>query len=102
MTDAEFNALPPRYQEQVKRIALHNAQPAGGWSAYYSPAVHPGRYKRVGMLFYFLNNVYCVLIVIVDWLRERVFFEGLKKHDTYAVSRLGFRAPNIFIMDLVA
>jgi hypothetical protein len=39
---------------------------------------------------------------ILDWLRERVFFEGLRKRDTYAVSRLGFKAPNIFVMDLVA
>ncbi|TFK67134.1 hypothetical protein BDN72DRAFT_888970 [Pluteus cervinus] len=85
VTDAEFNALPPRLQEQVKRIALHNQQVgAQGWNAYYAPAVHPGRYRRV------------------DWFRERSFFEGLKREDAYAVAKLGFRAPNIFVMSVVA
>jgi len=81
VTDAEFAALPPRFQEQVKRVATHNNQ--SGWNMYYSPAVAPNRYKRV------------------DWLRERTFFEGLRKGDNYAQSRLGFKAPNIFVMDLV-
>jgi len=84
VTDPEFAALPPRLQEQVKRMAAHNAQ-AGQWAGYYqTPAAAPNRYKRV------------------DWLRERVFFEGLRKSDSYAKSRLGFKAPNIFVMDLVA
>ncbi|KAJ7684404.1 hypothetical protein DFH06DRAFT_1155544 [Mycena polygramma] len=85
VTDPEFAALPPRLQEQVKRMAAHNNQ-ASQWSGYYAtpPAVAPNRYKRV------------------DWLRERTFFEGLRKSDAYAISRLGFKAPNIFVMDLVA
>ncbi|KAJ7891328.1 hypothetical protein B0H14DRAFT_2688616 [Mycena olivaceomarginata] len=84
VTDVEFGALPPRLQEQVKRMAAHNSQ-ANAWAGYYAtPPVAPNQYKRV------------------DWLRERVFFEGLRKRDTYAVSRLGFKAPNIFVMDLVA
>jgi hypothetical protein len=37
---------------------------------------------------------------LADWLRERVFFEALKKSDQYVIGRLGFRAPNIFLMDL--
>lgn len=36
-----------------------------------------------------------------DWLRERTFFEGLRRHDSYVISRLGFKAGNIFVMDLV-
>ncbi|KAF7323305.1 hypothetical protein HMN09_00127600 [Mycena chlorophos] len=90
VTDAEFAALAPRLQEQVKRMAAHNAAAAaasagGGWSGYYgTPAAAPARFKRS------------------DWLRERTFFEGLRKSDGYAVSRLGFKAPNIFVMDLVA
>ncbi|KAJ7084821.1 hypothetical protein B0H15DRAFT_951317 [Mycena belliarum] len=86
VTDTEFAALPPRLQEQVKRMAAHNSQAgAGQWSGYYAtPPVAPNRYKRV------------------DWLRERTFFEGLRKSDPYSVSRLGFKAPNIFVMDLVA
>ncbi|KAJ6630238.1 hypothetical protein B0H10DRAFT_1867258 [Mycena sp. CBHHK59/15] len=84
VTDPEFAALPPRLQEQVKRMAAHNSQ-AGQWAGYYAtPPVAPNRYKRV------------------DWLRERTFFEGLRKSDAYAISRLGFKAPNIFVMDLVA
>jgi len=86
VTDAEFASLPPRVQEQVKRMAMHNnsSQGQGGWNMYYSPAVPPNRYKRV------------------DWLRERVFFEGLRKNDSYTLGRLGFKAPNVFVMDLVA
>ncbi|KAF7294607.1 hypothetical protein MIND_00997300 [Mycena indigotica] len=89
VTDAEFAALAPRLQEQVKRMAAHNAAagagPGGAWGNYYgTPAAPPARFKRS------------------DWLRERTFFEGLRKNDGYAVSRLGFKAPNIFVMDLVA
>ncbi|KAJ7184505.1 hypothetical protein C8R46DRAFT_1064272 [Mycena filopes] len=86
VTDPEFAALPPRLQEQVKRMAAHNSQ-ASQWGTggyYATPPVAPNRYRRV------------------DWLRERTFFEGLRKSDAYAISRLGFKAPNIFVMDLVA
>ncbi|KAJ6546797.1 hypothetical protein B0H19DRAFT_1162524 [Mycena capillaripes] len=84
VTDPEFSALPPRLQEQVKRMAMHNSQ-ASQWAGYYTtPPTAPNRYRRV------------------DWLRERTFFEGLRKSDAYAISRLGFKAPNIFVMDLVA
>ncbi|KAJ7063633.1 hypothetical protein C8F01DRAFT_1133764 [Mycena amicta] len=92
VNEAEFAALAPRLQEQVKRMAGHNAATLGaaggaaGWGGYYGTptAAPPNRYKRV------------------DWLRERTFFEGLRKSDNYALSRLGFKAPNIFVMDLVA
>jgi hypothetical protein len=36
----------------------------------------------------------------LDWLRDRVYFEALVRDDNYAKSRLGFKAPNIFIMEL--
>lgn len=85
VTDVEFGALPPRLQEQVKRTAMHNLSQAAGWpqQMYYAPAAPPNRYKRV------------------DWLRERIFFEGLKLNGTYTTSRLGFKAPNVFVMTLV-
>ncbi|KAF8638791.1 hypothetical protein AX17_001850 [Amanita inopinata Kibby_2008] len=86
VTDAEFATLPARVQDQVKRIAMNNAanmQPTSGSHWYYS-AAPPARYKRV------------------DWLRDRKFFEGLRKDDGYVESRLGFKAPNIFVMDLVS
>ncbi|KAF7359117.1 hypothetical protein MSAN_01253200 [Mycena sanguinolenta] len=49
VTDPEFGSLPPRLQEQVKRMAAHNNQ-ASQWGGYYAhtPAVAPNRYKRVG------------------------------------------------------
>lgn len=42
------------------------------------------------------------LLSPVDWLRERVYFEGLSRDDNYARQRLGYRAPNVFIMDLTS
>jgi len=50
ITEQEFNSLPPRLQEQVKRVATNNAGQAqgNGWGMYnYTPAP-PNRYKRVG------------------------------------------------------
>ena len=50
ITEQEFNSLPPRLQEQVKRVAANNAAQASGngWGMYnYTPAP-PNRYKRVG------------------------------------------------------
>lgn len=41
-------------------------------------------------------------VFFVDWLRERVYFEGLSKEDSYARGRLGYSAPNVFIMDLTS
>jgi hypothetical protein len=82
VTEAEFAALPARLQEQVKRTAAHNGQ--RDWNMYYTPAPTTNRYRRV------------------DWLRERVYFEGLTKKDQYTISRLGFKAPNIFVMQLVS
>ena len=37
-----------------------------------------------------------------DWLRDKVYFEKLLKRDSYAKARLGFTAPNIFVMVLVS
>jgi len=82
VTEAEFAALPARLQEQVKRTAQHNAQ--AGWNMYYSPQQQPNRFRRI------------------DWLREKVYFDGLAKKDTYSVQRLGYKAPNIFIVQLLA
>jgi len=41
-----------------------------------------------------------MVFVMADWLRDKVYFQALEKNDGYAVSRLGFKAPNIFKMDL--
>ncbi|TFY77243.1 hypothetical protein EWM64_g6769 [Hericium alpestre] len=86
ITEAEIASCSGRVQENIKRAAQINVQSA--WPAqpqFYSPAPPtPGRYRRV------------------DWLRDRHFFESVTKDDGYAVSRLGFRAPNIFVMKLAA
>ncbi|KAA1477677.1 hypothetical protein DENSPDRAFT_844860 [Dentipellis sp. KUC8613] len=87
ITEAELGACPPRVQETIKRAAQINAQnAAAGWGQqFYSPAPPtPNRYRRI------------------DWLRDRHFFDSVIKDDGYAVSRLGFRAPNIFVMKLAA
>ncbi|KAJ3740485.1 hypothetical protein DFH05DRAFT_1508981 [Lentinula detonsa] len=83
VTDAEFASLPLRLQDQVKRTsALRGA--GGSWQAYYTPAAPPATFKRF------------------DWLRERTFFDRLQRNDAYAAQRLGYKAPNIFVMELTA
>ncbi|KIP07477.1 hypothetical protein PHLGIDRAFT_19157 [Phlebiopsis gigantea 11061_1 CR5-6] len=80
VTDKEFESLPPRIQDQVRRNAAASA--SNGMFQYFSPAQLPTRFRRV------------------DWLRDKVFFEKLVRRDPYAKSRLGFSAPNIFVMIL--
>lgn len=106
VTEFEFNSLNPRSQEQLKRSAATNLQasqpPAQQWG-YYTPAAQPERLRRVGMfLDCFLPNSYLFKHFFADWLRDRVYFEGLSKDDNYARQRLGYRAPNIFVMDLTS
>lgn len=122
VTEGEFQALPPRLQEQVKRTAAHNSQ--SGWNMYYSPAVTPNRYRRVGEFQQFFSDTitrkelfsdrqsFTIFTRLMspshryfgptDWLSERTYFEGLVRRDSYAVGRLGYKAPNIFIMQLVS
>ncbi|KIO00137.1 hypothetical protein M404DRAFT_1004060 [Pisolithus tinctorius Marx 270] len=83
VSEQEFNSLPPRLQEHVKRAAANNQQ-AANWQMYYNTPTPPSRYKRV------------------DWLRDKIYFDYLTKKDTYSVSRLGFKAPNIFVMCLAS
>ena len=48
ITDTEFSALPPRLQEQVKRVAQNNqSNPAWPGTMFYNTP-QPNRYKRVG------------------------------------------------------
>lgn len=84
VSEQEFNSLPPRLQEHVKRAAANNQQAANNWSMYYNTPTPPSRYKRV------------------DWLRDKFYFDYLTKKDTYSISRLGFKAPNIFVMCLAS
>lgn len=52
VTEAEFGALNPRLQEQMKRTAATNfqqTQPQNSWGAgYYTPAQIPDRIRRIG------------------------------------------------------
>ena len=36
----------------------------------------------------------------LDWLLEKAFLEGFHIDDEYANNRLGFKAPNVFVMEL--
>lgn len=38
----------------------------------------------------------------LDWLREKVFFDRMEQDDAFTEMRLGFKAPNVFIMRLTA
>ncbi|KAK1235760.1 hypothetical protein PQX77_001004 [Marasmius sp. AFHP31] len=86
ITDAEFSSLTPRMQEAVKRAAVgRQAASANAWYGSYTPAQPaPARFKRY------------------DWLRDKVYLEKLGKQDDYAIQRLGYKAPNIFVMDFAA
>jgi len=89
ITDTEFASLNGRAQEQLKRTAALNfqaTQPQQSQAWGYYPPAQPGpdRFRRV------------------DWLRDRVYFEGLMRDDGYAKSRLGYKAPNIFVMELTS
>ncbi|KAI8974263.1 hypothetical protein BD414DRAFT_498622 [Trametes punicea] len=81
VTDKEFDSLPPRQQEQLRRYAA-SASAAPNWQ-FYSPApAPPTQYRRA------------------DWLREKVFFDRLMKKESYSRQRLGYYAPNIFVLVL--
>jgi len=82
VTDAELSSLPPRLQDALRRSATNNSANQSGWNMYYTPAQVPNRFKRA------------------DWLRDKVYFDGLSKRDHYVVSRLGYKAPNIFVMQV--
>ncbi|KAF9268290.1 hypothetical protein L218DRAFT_977577 [Marasmius fiardii PR-910] len=86
ITDGEFAALNPRVQDAVKRAATHRqaTSQANAWYGAYTPAQPPTRFKRY------------------DWLRDKIFFDRLHKQDDYALQRLGFKAPNIFVIDFVS
>ncbi|KAH0584568.1 hypothetical protein J132_07743 [Termitomyces sp. J132] len=89
ITGPEFTSIPARVQEQIKRISAHNLMNSQGgmWQNGYYPATPIAPISTDQLKRY-------------DWLRERVFFEGLRKDDSYAVSRLGYSASNVFVMDL--
>jgi len=38
----------------------------------------------------------------LDWLRDKVYFDGLLRNDHYAINRLGYKAPNVFVMQIAS
>ncbi|KAH9483650.1 hypothetical protein JR316_0003120 [Psilocybe cubensis] len=88
VTDAELSTVPARVQDHMKRTAANNFvsaqsnQVPAGWGYSYPPANLPDKIRRV------------------DWLRERVYVDRFDRDDGYARSRLGFKAPNVLVMDL--
>ena len=60
ITEAEFNKLNPRSQDQLRRSAAANlqaSQPQTQPWGYYTPAAQPERLRRVGMsIYHFLSS----------------------------------------------
>ena len=48
VTTKEFESLPPRLQEQVRRYATSASSANAGWQQYYTPQVAPTSFRRVG------------------------------------------------------
>ncbi|PVF98348.1 hypothetical protein CPB86DRAFT_774908 [Serendipita vermifera] len=85
----EWNALPPKTQEKIKRLAKQDPQLAGNapgtpgqWNYYHNPNPSTMRFARKA------------------WLQTRVNLEDLKIDDEYCEQRLGFKGPNVLVMTL--
>lgn len=112
ITDAEFNSLPGRMQEAVRRTAQHHAQQLASnqWGGGYYPAAAPptNSFKRYGLFDSLPSPNFTAQTdwppFHPDWLRDRVMFDRLIKgpeDERYIKDRLGFVAPNIFVMELM-
>ncbi|KAF8528157.1 hypothetical protein BU17DRAFT_81390 [Hysterangium stoloniferum] len=82
MTTEEVNKLPVRTQQQIRRSAATN-RPTQTWER-----------PPMGV------NPDTLQLKRSDYLRTMVFFDRLEKKDSYIKQRLGFNAPNIFVMYL--
>ncbi|ETW85172.1 hypothetical protein HETIRDRAFT_438198 [Heterobasidion irregulare TC 32-1] len=82
VTEAELGSCPQRIQDVIKRAAQTNQGSGTPWTGFYTPAA--SRVRRV------------------DWLRDKVSFESMVKDDNYIHGRLGFSAPNIFLLRMGA
>ncbi|KAI0062070.1 hypothetical protein BV25DRAFT_1825933 [Artomyces pyxidatus] len=90
ISEPEMLATSARMMERIKQVAARNAQAAVSgasgqqWGGFYGGAAipQPNRLKRV------------------DWLCEAHYFDNMTKEDRYIEQRLGFTAPNIFVMKL--
>ncbi|KAI5122374.1 hypothetical protein M0805_004131 [Coniferiporia weirii] len=86
LTETEFSTLSPREQDRVKRLGL--MRESGGYTSAFAgmwgtaSAMPMDRCRRV------------------DWLHGTVYFDGLERDDSFAKSRLGYVAPNVFRLSL--
>ena len=101
MTEAELGSCPQRIQDVIKRAAQTNQGSGTPWTGFYTPAA--SRVRRVGGWFsLMLFHLYFPDIGYQDWLRDKVSFESMVKDDNYIHGRLGFSAPNIFLLRMGA
>ncbi|KAH8824533.1 hypothetical protein DL96DRAFT_1614354 [Flagelloscypha sp. PMI_526] len=86
ITDPEIVSLPPRLQDQITRTSTSRQSDAHSqWGGhYYSAAATAGHRLRC------------------DWYRDKHFFERMFTNDGYCQKRLGFAAPNCFVMETCA
>jgi hypothetical protein len=102
MTEAEWNSLPVREQERVRRANMTNqmnANPTAGWNqAYFSPpAMNSKNFRRADWLKDKMSvHNWQLLRLLTHFITS--FFDGLEQDDDYSAKRLGFKAPNVFIM----
>ncbi|CCA70575.1 hypothetical protein PIIN_04512 [Serendipita indica DSM 11827] len=90
ITEDEWNALPPKTQDRIKRMARQDGnlggpvpQTPGQWSYYHqSPNPTSVRFARKA------------------WLQSRVNLDDLKVDDEYCEQRLGYKGPNVLVMTL--
>ncbi|GBE82811.1 hypothetical protein SCP_0411970 [Sparassis crispa] len=84
VTDKELESLPPRQQDYMRRAAAAAANAnTMSYPSYYSPQTQPSSRLRRG-----------------DWLQSKVWFDKLARKDHYVRGRLGYSAPNIFVLSL--
>ena len=90
-------------QDRVKRTAANRGmgyQPISPWNA----EIPHQRCIRVGTSSCFAVSLFLMLdhFKILDWLRDKRFFDGMEHDDAFAKERLGFAAPNVLVMSLIS
>jgi len=84
ITEPEWSSLSAHHQHLIKRAQ------GVGMAALHSP----------GGFQYMAQNPSMIRAHRRDWLLEKAFLEELHVDDEYANNRLGFKAPNVLVMEL--
>lgn len=61
-----------------------------------APCWHGAQVKRPSAFLCEADN-----LSTLDWLLGKCMFNGLRRDEAYCRSRLGFVAPNVFVLELV-